>query len=102
VRGTQTGDERAYPLAVCERDATKPESLFRENPLGGGSFARGLRWLGPDNPLRGCSDLAASPPSKIPRRRIAEPKLTDRDGENAEAESSLDCARDCRGAASGI
>jgi len=34
--------------------------------------------------------------------RIAEPKLTDRDGENAEAESSLDCARDCRGAASGI
>ena len=54
---------------VCERGTTKPESLFRENPQGGGSFGRGLRWLGPHSPLRGCSGLAASAPAKIPRRR---------------------------------
>ena len=62
-------DERADPSEVCERGTTKPESLFRENPLGGGSFDRGFRWLGPHSPLRGCSGLAASAPPKNPHRR---------------------------------
>ena len=39
-----------------------------ENPPGGGSFARGLRWLGRYSPLRGCSDLAVLATAKIPRR----------------------------------
>lgn len=34
----------------CDRGATKPEGLLRENPPGGGSFACGLRWLGPYSP----------------------------------------------------
>src|SRR6185503_9212300 len=62
-------DERAYPPAVCERGTTKPENFFHENPPGGESFGRGLRWLGSHSPLRGCSDLAASALPKIPRRR---------------------------------
>src|SRR6266851_1445242 len=62
-------DERAYPPAVCKRGATKPDGLLRENPPGGGSFARGPRWLVPYSPLRGCSELAALATAKIPRRR---------------------------------
>lgn len=42
---------------------------MRENPLGGGSFVRSLRWLGTQSPLRGFSCLAASLAAKIPRRR---------------------------------
>ena len=62
-------DEGAYPPAVCDRGATTPEGLFRENPKGGGSFARGRRWLDRHSPLRGCSGLAALAATKIPRRR---------------------------------
>jgi hypothetical protein len=36
---------------------------------GGESFVRGLRWLGPDSPLRECAVLAALAAAKIPRRR---------------------------------
>ncbi len=61
-------DEGAYPSWVFDRGATKPDGLLRENPTGGGSFVRGLRWLGPYSPLRGCSDLAALAAAKIPRR----------------------------------
>src|SRR5262245_24410137 len=63
-------DEGAYPLAVCDRGTTKPAGLFRENPPGDGSFARGLRWLDHYSPLRGCSGLAALAQAKILRRRI--------------------------------
>src|SRR5260370_38304573 len=59
----------AYPPWVCERGATKPGGLWPENPPGGGSFARGRRWLPPYSPLRGCSELAALATAKIPRRR---------------------------------
>ena len=54
---------------VCDRGATKPDGLFRENPPGGGSFVCGLRWLGRHSPLRGCCGLAALAAAKIPRRR---------------------------------
>ena len=57
------------PAAVSDRGATKPAGLFLENPPGGGSFVRGLRWLGRYSPLRGCSSLAALATAKIPRRR---------------------------------
>jgi len=43
-------------------------AVFSENPPGGGSFARGRRWLGRYSPLRGCSDLAVLATAKIPRR----------------------------------
>src|SRR5437899_5232029 len=46
---------RTPPPAVCDRGATKPDSLFRENPPGGGSFVRGRRWLVPYSPLRGAA-----------------------------------------------
>src|SRR3989441_11173447 len=61
-------DERAYPPAVCDRGATKPDGLLPENPPGGGSFVRGRRWLVPYSPLRGCAELAALATAKIPRR----------------------------------
>jgi len=57
------------PPAVCDRGATKPGGLLPENPPGGGSFVRGLCWLVPYSPLRGCSELAALATAKIPRRR---------------------------------
>ena len=53
-------DEGAYPEWVCNRGATKPGCLFRENPPGGGPFGCGLRWLGRHSPLRGCSGNAHS------------------------------------------
>src|SRR5438876_2551258 len=62
-------DEGAYPPAVCDRGATKADGLLPENPPGGGSFARGRRWLVPYSPLRGCAELAALATAKIPRRR---------------------------------
>jgi len=37
-------------------------------PPSGGSFGRGRRWLGRHSPLRGCSDLAAWPTTKISHR----------------------------------
>jgi hypothetical protein len=46
---------------------TMKAAVFFENPPGGGSFARGRRWLGRYSPLRGCSDLAALATAKIPR-----------------------------------
>jgi hypothetical protein len=49
-------------------ESTKPDGLFRENPSGGGSFARGLRWIGRHGLLQGCSGLAALATAKIPRR----------------------------------
>ncbi len=49
-------------------ESTKPDGLFRENPSGGGSFARGLRWIGRHGLLQGCSGLAALAMAKIPRR----------------------------------
>src|SRR5216683_1819642 len=61
-------DEGAYPPAVCDRGATKPDGLLPENPPGGGSFALGRRWLVPYSPLRGCLELAALATAKIPRR----------------------------------
>ena len=70
---------RDTPVRFCERGdrvtghpystATKLSGLFRENPLGGGSFGRGPRWLGRHSPLRGCSGLAALATAKIPCRR---------------------------------
>jgi len=57
------------PAAVSDRGATKPDGFFCENPPGGGSFVRGLRWLTRHSPLRGCSGLAALATAKIPRRR---------------------------------
>jgi len=53
---------------IFDRRATKPGGQLRENPSGGGSFGRGLCWLGPYSPLRGCADLAALASAKIPRR----------------------------------
>jgi hypothetical protein len=44
-------------------------SLFSVKRLDGESFARGLRWLDPYSPLRGCAELAALATSKILRRR---------------------------------
>src|SRR5260370_852267 len=61
-------DEGEYPWWIFDLGATKPAGLFRENPPGGGSFVRGLRWLGRYSPLRGCSGLAALATVKIPRR----------------------------------
>ena len=61
-------DEEEYPSWIFDRGATKPDGLWRENPPGGGSFARRLRWFVPYSPLRGCSELAALPAAKIPRR----------------------------------
>ena len=43
-------------------------AVFCENPPGGGSFARGRRWLGRYSPRWGCAGLAALAPAKIPRR----------------------------------
>jgi hypothetical protein len=57
------------PAARYDRGPTKPDGLLRENPPGGESFARGLRWLVPYSPLRGCSELAVLAPVKILRRR---------------------------------
>src|SRR5215469_15129903 len=66
-------DERAYPWWICERGATKPGGLLRENPPGGASFVRGQRWLVayPDLSGRGCSQLAALATAKIRCRRPA-------------------------------
>src|SRR5882724_6701340 len=68
-------DEGAYPPWVCDRGATKPDGLLPENPPGGGSFARGPRWLAPYSPLRGClvpvrKHLAVLATAKAPRRRL--------------------------------
>jgi hypothetical protein len=52
-------------LRLRSNEARRP---FAENPPGGGSFARGRRWLGRYSPLRGCSDLAALATAKILRR----------------------------------
>src|ERR1700722_1520363 len=57
------------PGSASWRRATKPDRPWRRNPSGGGSFGRGLRWLVPYSPLRGCSELAALSRAKIPRRR---------------------------------
>ena len=57
------------PAAVSNRGATKPAGIFHETPAGGGSFARGRRWLSRHSPLRGCSGFAALATAKIPRRR---------------------------------
>jgi hypothetical protein len=54
-------------LRLRSNEARRP---FAENPPGGGSFARGRRWLGRYRPLRGCSDLAALATAKIPRHSI--------------------------------
>jgi hypothetical protein len=62
-------DEGEYPSWICDREATKPDGHFRENPPGGGPFAWDLCWLGRQSPLWGCSDLAALVPAKISRRR---------------------------------
>src|SRR5215469_17930509 len=64
-------DERAYPWWICERGATKPGGLLRENPPGGASFVRGRRWLVayPDLSGRGCSQLAVLATAKIRCRR---------------------------------
>ena len=87
--GLARRDERAYPLWVCKRGATPPDRPYCENPPGGRSFARGLRWLGPlasqasasqrpgvdvrsaqaVSPLRGCAGLAALVTAKIHCRR---------------------------------
>ena len=60
-RKRQDGEARRgrIPAVVSDREATKPVGPFRQNPPGGGSFARGRRWLGRHSPLRGCSGLAA-------------------------------------------
>jgi len=39
-------DEGEYPTTVFDREVTKPDGPFLENPPGGGSFGRGGRWLG--------------------------------------------------------
>jgi len=61
-------DEGEYPSWIFDRGATKPDGLWRKNPPGGGSFARGRCWLGHYSPLRGCAGLAALAAAKIPRR----------------------------------
>jgi hypothetical protein len=61
-------DEGASPKWGCDRGATKPEGLLRENPAGGGCFVRSLRWLGTQSPLREFSRLSASPAPKTSRR----------------------------------
>ena len=58
-----------YLSWVFDQGATKSDGRQHENPLDGGSFVRGRRWLGLYSPLRGCSGLAAWPTAKIPRRR---------------------------------
>ena len=64
-----TRDEHTLPALRDEREATPPDRPCCENPPGGRSFARGLRWLGPYSPLRGCAGLAALSTAKIPCRR---------------------------------
>src|SRR5215469_9354782 len=71
LRRDKRRDERAYPWWICERGATKPGGLLRENPSGGASFARGRRWLVAYSPLWGCSQLAALATAKIRCRRPA-------------------------------
>jgi len=61
-------DEGKYPWRIFDWGATNPGGHFFENPSGGGSFARGQRWLGPYSPHRGCSAQAALAPAKIPHR----------------------------------
>ena len=60
-------DEEDTRSGTSNRGATPPASLSRENPPGGGPFARGRHWLGRHSPLRGCSDLPALATAKIPR-----------------------------------
>src|SRR5438445_8081939 len=66
-------DEGTYPPAGAARGhhgATKPDGLLPENPPGGGSFARGRRWLVPYSPLRALrAAKAALATAKIPHRR---------------------------------
>jgi hypothetical protein len=63
-------NEGASPKWGCDRGATMPEGVWRENPSGGSAFGRNRRWLVTQSPLRGFSCLAASAAAKIPRRRI--------------------------------
>ncbi len=63
-------DWGTYPTALWNRGATKPDGLFRVNPSGGGSFARGRRWLGHHSPPRALrAAKAALAAAKISRRR---------------------------------
>jgi len=59
---------RGISLVDPRLRSNKARRPFAENPPGGGSFARGQRWLGHYSPLRGCSDLAALATAKILRR----------------------------------
>src|SRR5258708_40298614 len=68
TRCFRTGTLNPRHGSVTE-EQRKPDGLLPENPPGGGSFARGRRWLAPYSPLRGCSELAALATAKIPRRR---------------------------------
>src|SRR5437899_2693184 len=49
--GAARGHHRATPKAFASR--AKPDGFLPENPPGGGSFARGRRWLVAYSPLRG-------------------------------------------------
>src|SRR2546423_8178121 len=64
-------EEGASPQRAVTDEQRSPDGLFLENPEGGGSFCRDLRWLGCRSPLRGCSSLTALVAAKIPRRRTA-------------------------------
>ncbi len=81
------------PAAVSNRGATKPAGLSPETPAGGGSFARGQRWLIRHSPLRGMasaartSGFAALATAKIPRRRT--PRNFQIGSREDEAEESL-------------
>jgi short-subunit dehydrogenase len=85
---------------------TSPENLFensaeRKNPPGGGPFARRLRWLVPYSPLWGCSELAALPATKIPRRSAPPNFQTGSYRRGGERRSKLDVLASCGVAASG-
>ena len=59
LRGANDAATSEHTAAVCERRATQPGGLLRENPPGGTSFACGPRWLRPYSTRRGCAGLAA-------------------------------------------
>ncbi len=61
-------DEVGYQQRAPTEEQRSQTAFSSETP-GGGSFVRGLRWLGRHSPLRGCSGLAALATAKIPRRR---------------------------------
>jgi hypothetical protein len=58
---------RKIPFMGLRLRSNEARRAFGDNPSGGGSFARALRWLGRYSPRWGCASLAALPTVKISR-----------------------------------